>query len=46
MGRAVGFDGPTGQEQAQDDAQDHLLLFGQAVHRGMLIKTLEISMLI
>ncbi len=32
MGNPIGFDGPTGQEQAQNDTQDQLFLFGQAVH--------------
>src|SRR5215472_4589063 len=29
---AIGFDGPPGQEQAYDDAQNYLFLPGQALH--------------
>jgi hypothetical protein len=32
MRGAIRFDRPTGQEQAQNDTQNHLFLFGQAVH--------------
>jgi len=34
MGSAVCFDSPPGQQQAKNDAQDQLFLFGQAVHEG------------
>jgi hypothetical protein len=32
MRGAVRFNGPTGQEQAENNTQNHLFLFGQAVH--------------
>jgi hypothetical protein len=32
MRGAISFDRPTDQEQAQNDTQDKLFLFGQAVH--------------
>jgi hypothetical protein len=32
MRGAIRFDGPAYQEQAQNETQNHLFLFGQAVH--------------
>jgi hypothetical protein len=37
MSGAIGFDGPAGQQQAQYDAKDHLLLPGQPIHKANLM---------
>jgi len=38
MGVAIRFDGPAGQQQSQDNTENQLFLFRQAVHGSNLTK--------
>ena len=38
MRRAVGFDRPTQEQQADDNPESHLFLFSQAVHQDKVIR--------
>ena len=39
MGGAIRFDGPTGQQQSQNDTENQLFLFRQAVHANNITET-------
>jgi hypothetical protein len=39
MGGAIGFDGPAGQQQPQNDAKNQLFLFRQAIHANNVTET-------
>jgi 2-keto-4-pentenoate hydratase/2-oxohepta-3-ene-1,7-dioic acid hydratase in catechol pathway len=39
MGSAIRFDGPTGQQQSQNDTENQLFLFRQAVHMNTITET-------
>jgi hypothetical protein len=39
MGGAIRFDGPTGQQQSQNDTKNQLFLFRQAIHITNIAET-------
>jgi hypothetical protein len=39
MGGAICFNGPTGQQQSQNDTENQLFLFRQAVHANNITET-------
>jgi hypothetical protein len=38
MGGAIRFDGPAGQQQTQNDTENQLFLFRQAVHLNNIVE--------